>query len=670
MTDLNVVPQRMRELFPGLLLLAVFLLGLPGRAGAEVTVYPAPDGYPASGRFRVTVDGQESHVYNAEVAADQEFQRWPHPVKRETVGFTYFEMDGPATVRVRVQGEAPRSARVRPLSKDVRARLDGDVVTVHLPGPGNYVVELNHDPYDHLYLFANAPETEGVRPDGPNVKYFGPGVHEVGRLEVERDGQTIYIAGGAVVKGCIWANGVDGLRVAGRGLLVGTDLRRGWSVIWPRECTNVRIEDITILDSQCWTIKLNACRRVRIEDVRQISYVQNSDGIDPCSCEDVEIEGVFIRSYDDGVVVKTMRGDTPSRDIRTRGSTFITDHGTSLKIGNNETLGPPISEVVFQDCDVLSCRGTPLGLFFNGPSCVSDVRFENIRVEESRLNPMMVRQDGGEATPRFIYCNISTGNVHLSNYTPGYLRHVTFRDVRYTMGQRGRQPSIRLRGHSEASSVADVALENIQIDGRPVTGPEHPAVVIGENVFNVHFKAGRREGVKTARRRTAPLPEPKQPPKPPLPPREPTVTGSGDILIEAETGELGPAMNLWSNHPKASDGWYVMPAERSNAQGGPPGADGHARYEFSLDEPAAYRLQARVLSRTDADNSFWVRVDDGRWVEWRAMPVTETWEWCDVRDAGKNHEVVELDLSAGTHEIVFAYREDGTKLDRIGLRRR
>jgi hypothetical protein len=34
------------------------------------------------------------------------------------------------------------------------------------------------------------------------------------------------------------------------------------------------------------------------------------------------------------------------------------------------------------------------------------------------------------------------------------------------------------------------------------------------------------------------------------------------------------------------------------------------------------------------------------------------------------NDVVEFDLSAGTHGLVFAYREDGTMLDQVALRRR
>ncbi|MFZ5831165.1 MAG: hypothetical protein ACOY3P_13830, partial [Planctomycetota bacterium] len=79
---------------------AVLLCSAAHASAANVTVYPAPRDYPASSRFRVTVEGQPSHVYNAEVAAEQEFRPWPQPMQHRTVGFTYFDVAGPATVEV------------------------------------------------------------------------------------------------------------------------------------------------------------------------------------------------------------------------------------------------------------------------------------------------------------------------------------------------------------------------------------------------------------------------------------------------------------------------------------------------------------------------------------------------------------------------------------------
>ena len=52
----------------------------------------------------------------------------------------------------------------------------------------------------------------------PNVLYFGPGVHRPGKIEL-KSGETVYIAGGAVVYTAIGGRGVSGVRILGRGII-------------------------------------------------------------------------------------------------------------------------------------------------------------------------------------------------------------------------------------------------------------------------------------------------------------------------------------------------------------------------------------------------------------------------------------------------------------------
>ena len=63
-------------------------------------------------------------------------------------------------------------------------------------------LEVNGNWVGALHLFANPPETDAPQPGDPNVIYFGPGIHEVSQLVV-RNNQTVYVAGGAVVRGVI-----------------------------------------------------------------------------------------------------------------------------------------------------------------------------------------------------------------------------------------------------------------------------------------------------------------------------------------------------------------------------------------------------------------------------------------------------------------------------------
>ena len=113
-----------------------------------------------------------------------------------------------------------------------------------------------------------------------------------------------------------------------------------------------------------------------------------------------------------------------------------------------------------------------------------------------------------------------------------------------------------------------------------------------------------------------------------------------------------------------------MAMERSNSQKQAPDPEGRASFDFSLERPGTYGLQALVFAPTQDDNSFWVRIDDRPWIQWTGIAPSGNWQWSDVRDAGDNHRLVEFDLSAGKHRLVFAYREDGTMLEQVALRKR
>jgi len=75
------------------------------------------------------------------------------------------------------------------------------------------------------------------------------------------------------------------------------------------QCTDVRIEDASFLDSPCWTFWLMMCERVSIHRIRIRGDCRmiNNDGIDLDACRDVTISDCFIQSEDDSVVVRAIQ---------------------------------------------------------------------------------------------------------------------------------------------------------------------------------------------------------------------------------------------------------------------------------------------------------------------------------------------------------------------------
>lgn len=82
----------------------------------------------------------------------------------------------------------------------------------------NISVEVNGDIFHHLQLFANPIEDARPDPADPNVIYYGPGIHQVGRVVVP-SGKTVYLAGGALAEGAFLVNHAENVRILGRGIL-------------------------------------------------------------------------------------------------------------------------------------------------------------------------------------------------------------------------------------------------------------------------------------------------------------------------------------------------------------------------------------------------------------------------------------------------------------------
>ena len=188
-----------------------------------MTVYPAPAGEPLSRDYQVSVEGLTVPVYIAKVGPADEQRRWKAMDDKKNsadfydlAAFASFDMRAPVQVSV-TSPAAITTARILPSALQLTPLIAGRTLTFTVAKPGNLTIEINGETIRSLHLFANPPETDAPHPGTPNVIYFGPGVHEISRLVVG-DNQTVYLAGGAVVRAIIkpdepfHINGYSGLR--------------------------------------------------------------------------------------------------------------------------------------------------------------------------------------------------------------------------------------------------------------------------------------------------------------------------------------------------------------------------------------------------------------------------------------------------------------------------
>lgn len=137
------------------------------------------------------------------------------------------------------------------------------------------------------------------------------------------------------------------------------------------------------------------------------------------------------------------------------------------------------------------------------------------------------------------------------------------------------------------------------------------------------------------------------------------------IGLEAESARLEAPL-LVRRDAAAAGGRYVE-AERTSARRDEPAptARGSAVLRFTVAQAGLYTLWGRTRARNGGEDSFWVRVNGGRWIRWNAIPRSDAWHWSMVHDADRQREVVQFLLRPGQNSIEIAAREGGSTLDRL-----
>ncbi len=445
----------------------------------RVVTYNAPEGAALSDQYTVTVNGTPVDVYIAPV--------WePHytPKVKPFGGpysFAYFDFTGP--VKVEIRSRKPlEGTRILPESRGIRPDIAQGTITFVLTEPGQLSIEpdAKNGP---LLLFANPLESNPPHPGDPDVIYFGPGVHEAGAIEV-KDGQTLYIAGGAVVKGGVHARG-KGIRIRGRGILDGLDWEFGKgptpNLLHLTKCTDIKIEGIILKDSWHWTFPMYGCQGVHIDNVKIVSArIHNNDGIGICNSQDVKIENCFIRTDDDcittkGVGIRQEGSDSflPVEDVLVERCVLWTDRAHIWRLGC-ESRASTMRRLVFRNIDVLHYTDPNAWVISVQPAegmLMEDVRFENIRIN-------------GEGQPNFIEV-MTRPTKWAKQQTPGMVRNVLFKDI-VLEGDAG-NGLVEVSGSDHANTAEGVVFENVVRYGRRLTS-DAPHITIGEHTKNVVFR--------------------------------------------------------------------------------------------------------------------------------------------------------------------------------------
>lgn len=160
-------------------------------------------------------------------------------------------------------------------------------------------------------------------------------------------------------------------------------------MIFLNHCENVTVQGITVQNSPSWNIHPYFSDHLRFIDLQVLNPKDspNTDGLDPESCRDVEIVGIYFSLGDDCIALKSgkiymgAKYKTPCEDVVIRQCCMRDGHG-SITIGSEMAGG--VKNLTVKDCLFLH---TDRGLRIKtrrgrGKDAVIDgILFENIKMD-------------------------------------------------------------------------------------------------------------------------------------------------------------------------------------------------------------------------------------------------------------------------------------------------
>lgn len=404
--------------------------------------------------FKISVNGQSVDV-----------------CKTERTAFASYECNGAHQVTVTLKVEPdPSSVRVLPIRHADNWRIEGNEVQMEASGADYYVVEVRGLP--ELFIYANQPAPN--LPDTPNVTVFSAGkVHELGEVQLE-DNQTLWIEGGAVLRGNIRATRARGVRIGGYGVLDGSYWKergtRRRSIVLDN-CENCRIEGIIMIHPTTWMLTIGACHKTVVQGIKQVGECRSSDGIDVVGSTDTRVRVCCLRNADDNIAVKALdldasadpsqqEGSSPYqsfaqdvKELRVESCVFWNDHGGSATEIGYETRCDRITDIVFRDIDVLAVHnsGSVFGIHSGDRALIENVLWENIRVEHhyDKLIDIRLLRSRWNRDPH-----------------PGQIRSIRLRNIDIRQNEFNEGYTINLIGGYDAGhTVEGVVIENFVVNG-------------------------------------------------------------------------------------------------------------------------------------------------------------------------------------------------------------
>ncbi|SDG20395.1 Listeria/Bacterioides repeat-containing protein [Fontibacillus panacisegetis] len=496
------------------------LLSFPAKAQAATTLvtYPAPEGVTLNNTYTVKVrepggEWNDLDEYNTRVG---------YGATASNVSFVYFDTNGPVELSVTDNTGNIESAEIRPSHNNIIPDINGNTMTFTISGPVKLSVEVNGNVQDNLHIFANPLEVNPPNPDDPDVLYVAPGTTYTPSPSdpsiiyvapgyhtqdfVVKSGKTLYIAGGAAIKGGIVLDNATNAKVIGRGVL-DRPLEKAISADYTNQIVidGIIANNYGVANNGGYGATFGNATNVLVNNYKAFSYMRWGDGIDIFSSHNITINDVFMRTSDDSIAIYNARPNGGriwsgnSNNINVTNSILmpglahpinIATHGDPTKPGEGETL----DTLNFSNLDVLLDKPYgvgPIRLDASDGNLIINVNFSDIRIEDRTVGL-------GKAV------ELRTDKNGGYGLAPGRgINNVYFKNVTYN-GTNANGSNIY--GYNSTRLTQNITFENLVINGTVVESAEAGNFKIGNYTQNINFIPGGGVAPKSAAEIPAPVP--------------------------------------------------------------------------------------------------------------------------------------------------------------------
>ena len=394
--------------------------------------------------------------------------------------FVYFDTDGQVEMSVTYNTGTLTSARVRGLNTEIPPTINGNTITFSMSGPMKLSVEVNGDINRNLMVFANPVEVNPPSPTDPNVIYLGPGLYT--QDYTVPSGKTLYIAGGAVVRGAIILDSATNAKVIGRGVL-DRPSGRAISVDYSNQITidGIIVNNYGSGNNGGCAINMGNSSNILINNFKAYGVNRWGDGIDAFASTNITINDAFVRSHDDSVAVYNSRSNGGriwygnTKNITVTNSIFQPDLARPINIGTHGFPWAPggghtIENVSFSNMDLwIYNQGQRIQFISSDGNLIQNVNFTDIRIDDHVEN-------------RFLYMNTRSWDYGLGRG----INNVYFKNVSYTGSGTGTNS---IDGYDSTRKIQNITFENLKINGTVITNAAQGNFTTNAYNSNINFIA-------------------------------------------------------------------------------------------------------------------------------------------------------------------------------------